>query len=75
MTSGRLVGSCIAAGIALLSFMGYGIVGNEVRNIEDHKDIRKEVVKKVDALRDAVTDVRLEQMHQRGILERIEEKI
>ena len=69
------IGGSISGIVALLSFMGYGIVGNEVRNIVDHKEIREEVIEKVDRLRDVVVDVRLEQMEQRGFLERIEAKL
>ena len=75
MSNSTIIKWAVGGSISLLSFMGYGIVGNEVRNIGEHTEIRKEVVEKVDMLKDVVTDVRLEQMEQRGILERIEDKL
>lgn len=61
--------------VAILSFMGYGIVNNEERNVKTHTAILETVNVKVDRLKDVVIDVRLEQMEQRGYLERIEAKL
>jgi len=52
----------------ILTFMGYGIVNNDIRNTKDHISIRKDMVEmdkelndKVEEVKDIVTDVRLEQ--------------
>ena len=76
------VGGAVTVGISIVSFMGYGIVNNDVRNTTGHVEIRremlisdKEIDRNIDRVKDIVTDVRLEQVEQRGILERIEGKL
>jgi len=68
-----VIGIIFTSGI--LTFMGYGIVNNDIRNQKEHTDIRKEHVairkemfeadrrlnEKVEEVKDIVTDVRLEQ--------------
>ena len=75
--------------IAILGFMGKGIVDNDRINEQQHIEIRKEVQqgdKEVHAhisqVKDRITDIRLEQMEQRGmmatqkaLLEKIEKKL
>ena len=65
-----------------LPFMGYGIINNEVRNVGEHTDIRKEIhqavgqaTEKVDAVEDIVTDIRLEQREQKVIQKAILDKL
>ena len=68
-----VIGTLFGSGI--LAFMGYGIINNEIRNVKEHTEIRKEQVnirreanegderlnKKIDEVKKIVTDVRLEQ--------------
>jgi hypothetical protein len=75
MTNGNITKIIIGGGMALLTFMGYGIVDNEIRNVNDHKEIRKEVVVAVNEVKDIVTDVRLEQREQRVLLKGIASKL
>ena len=76
----------VAGGItvttSILVFMGNGVVDNEVRNVEQHREIRKELVggdkavlEKVDKVEDIVTDIRLEQTEQRALLNGIASKL
>ena len=78
-----------AAMIAILGFMGKGIVDNDKLNTKQHIEIRKEqaqgdkeVHAHIEQVKDKITDIRLEQMEQRtimtnqqDILEKIEKKL
>lgn len=86
MINGNLNKILITSGIAtltgILSFMGGGIVSNDVRNTAQHTAIRKEMVSadlatldKIDKVKDIVTDIRLEQAEQRGLLNDIKGKL
>lgn len=67
--------------IAILGFMGKGIVDNDRTNTQQHIEIRKEMIagdaivkEKVDDVKDIVTDIRLEQRSIIETLKRIEHK-
>jgi len=66
--------------IAILGFMGKGIVDNDKLNTVQHIEIRKEQVigdimvqEKVEEVKDIVTDIRLEQRTIAETLKRIED--
>jgi len=68
--------------LAILGFMGKGIVDNEKANDDQHIEIRKEQVAgdyivrgKIDDVDDKVTSVLLKQTEQRVILEEIKGKL
>ena len=72
----------VVFGSGVISFMGYGIVNNDIRNTGQHIEIRKEVAigdekneEKIDEVKEIVTDIRLEQKEmivtQRMILDEI----
>ncbi len=61
--------------ISLMGFMGKGIVDNERRNVDDHKEIRRETTLKIDRVKDIVTDIRIEQTEQRVLLQGIASKL
>lgn len=76
------VGAGVSATLALLTFIGNGVVNNEVRNVTQHREIRKEMLSadkdisnSLDRVKDIVTDIRLEQVDQRAILKQIEKKL
>jgi hypothetical protein len=76
------VGGGISATLALLGFMGNGIVDNDRNNVKQHIDIRREMIegdmdihKNLDRVKDIVTDIRLEQTEQRVLLRGISEKL
>ncbi len=82
MGSKIIIGVVSSAGIALFSFMGYGIVNNDVRNSNDHIEIRREylvgdvaVTRKIEKVQDTVTDIRLKQTEQRVLLQFIADKL
>jgi len=77
-----IIGSSISATVAVLTFMGYGMVNNDTRNTADHVLIRSESIiddrntnSSIDDVRNIVVDVRLEQSAQRAILDRIDSKL
>ena len=70
-----LIGGTITIFVTILSFMGKGIVDNDVRNSNEHTTIRKEIVEattknanKIEAVKDIVTDIRIEQREMVTIL-------
>ena len=72
----------VSATVALLTFIGNGVVNNEVRNVTQHREIRKEMVlgdsqirDGLEKVKDIVTDIRLEQVEQRTLLKEIEKKL
>lgn len=76
------VGAGISATLGLLGFMGNGIVNNEIRNVKQHTEIRREMVigdrsalDRVDKVKDIVTDIRIEQNQQRVLLNDIKSKL
>ena len=76
------VGGAISASIGLASFMGYGIVNNDIRNTTQHREIRKEMIisdkeidKSIEKVSDIVIDIRMEQVEQREILKGIASKL
>lgn len=76
------IGGGVTATLALLTFMGNGVVNNEVRNVQQHREIRKEIAAgdmavrdSVDKIKDIVTDIRIDQVEQRSILREIEKKL
>ena len=63
-----LSGSTIAVIIGAISFIGKGVVDNDVRNTSQHIEIRREMVdgdkdlrEHIAAVKDVVLDIRLEQ--------------
>lgn len=77
-----LIGGGVSAAIGITSFMGYGIVNNDVRNTTQHIDIRREAIEadkeidhSIDKVKEIVTDIRIEQSEQRVILHTIAEKL
>lgn len=73
ITTGKIVAGALSTVlISILAFMGNGIVDNDVRNVRDHTAIREErtaevrrvesdLYKKIEQVKDIVTDVKLEQ--------------
>ena len=67
--------------IALVGFVGKGVVDNDRRNTDEHIEIRREMVAgdarvtgKVDLVKDIVSDIRIEQRVMLETLKRIEAK-
>ena len=69
------IGAGVSATLGILTFMGNGIVGNERRNVDQHREIRKESIASVNDVKNLVTDVRIEQSEQRIILRGIANKL
>ena len=76
------VGGGISATLALLGFMGNGIVNNDRSNVIQHIEIRKEMMQgdmavtaKIDKVQDIVTDIRLKQTEQKVLLKEIKGKL
>ena len=77
-----VIGGALSGGLAILSFMGYGIVNNDIRNTSEHIEIRKEqavgdekVSRKIDSVKDIVTDIQLEQRELTVLINRIDKKL
>jgi len=77
-----LIGGGISGCIALLGFMGSGIVTNDRNNTTQHIEIRREslggdleINRSVEKVKDIVTEIRLEQAEQRVILQGIAKKL
>jgi len=77
-----IIGGAVSALIAILGFMGGGIVKNDNKNTVSHTEIRKEMLvgdtavrRTVDKVEDIVTDIRIEQTEQRVILQTIAGKL
>ena len=69
------IGSVGGLMITISIFAGNHIISNDKVNTDEHIQIRREFNTKVDGIKDSITDVRIEQMEQKTILRRIEEKL
>jgi len=76
------IGAGVSATLGLLTFMGNGIVNNEVRNVTQHNEIRKEIYSgdtlvrdKLEKIDDDITLIKIEQKESQTILKNIEKKL
>ena len=70
-----VIGIPVGMMITAMGFMGNGIVENDRRNVDAHTGIRITFEKKVDTINDNIGDIRVEQMRQSTILEKIDRKL
>lgn len=76
------IGAGVSATIGILTFMGNGIIDNEVRNVTQHNEIRKEIYsgdmavrEKLDRVEDIVTEIKLDQRETQTMIKNIGKKL
>lgn len=65
----------IISGGSLLTFMGHGIINNDIRNTKDHKEITADYIQRDEKVLGIVQKIETKQAVQTEILKRIEAKL